>query len=254
MSGLPVAMVLAAGRGTRMRPLTDSRPKPLIEVAGRPLIDHTLDRVDAARIGRAVVNVHHHADMLADHLAGCTRPAIALSDERAALLETGGGVAKALPLLAAEAFAVLNSDAIWAGPEPLTTLATAWQAAPAVTAALMLLVPRARALGYTRPGDFFLEEEGGIPRRRGTAAEAPLVYAGAQVLTAAAMAHPAAGAPGTAFSLNPLWDALIAEGRLRAVTWPPAEATGEWADVGTPPGIAVAEAMLARHAPMARRP
>lgn len=244
-----VAMVLAAGRGTRMRPLTDTRPKPLIEVAGRALIDHALDRVDAAGIPRAVVNIHHHADQMEAHLAGRARPAVTLSDERAELLETGGGVARALPLLCAPAFFVLNSDAIWAGPEPLARLAEAWAAMPADTAALMLLVPRADAAGYTRAGDFFLDVPGGVPRRRGAADKAPLVFTGAQILTAGAMGLPAAGAPGTVFSLNPVWDALIAAGRLRAVVW-----TGVWVDVGTPAGIAVAEAALAAHPPMHRCP
>lgn len=243
-----VAMVLAAGRGTRMRPLTDTRPKPLIEVAGRALIDHALDRVDAAGIPRAVVNIHHHADQMAGHLARCTRPRIALSDERDRLLETGGGVAKALALLDEPAFAVLNSDAIWAGREPLAHLLRAWAEAPAGTAAMMLLVPREQAVGYTRPGDFFLDVEGGVPRRRGEASEAPYVYTGAQILTAAAMALPAAGAPGTAFSLNPVWDALIGAGLLRAVTW-----DGTWVDVGTPAGIGLAEAVIAAHPPMQQR-
>ncbi|MEM6422269.1 MAG: nucleotidyltransferase family protein [Pseudomonadota bacterium] len=244
-----VAMVLAAGRGARMRPLTDTRPKPLIEVAGRTLIDHALDRVDAAGVSRAVVNLHHHPEQMVSHLAACTRPAITLSDEREALLDTGGGVLKALPLLGDDAFFILNSDAIWAGPEPLIMLAEAWRSLPADTAALMLLVERDRAEGYTRPGDFFLEVEGAAPRRRGTADTAPLVFTGAQILRADAFASPAAGALGEAFSLNPIWDALMAAGRLRAITWP-----GTWVDVGTPPGIALAEAVLAAHPPMAMRP
>lgn len=227
-------MVLAAGLGTRMRPLTDTRPKALIEVAGRPLIDHALDRVAAAGIGTAVVNLHYLADMLRAHLAGRRRPRVVFSEERPQLLETGGGIVQALPLLGPAPFVVLNSDAVWGGTDPLGPLLAAWD--PARMDALLLLVARGAARGYSRPGDFFLDVEGGRPRRRGAAAEAPLVYTGAQMLHPRAFAD----APAGAFSLNLIWDRLLGAGRLAAVVH-----HGPWVDVGTPAGIALAEAVVA---------
>ncbi|MEO0823264.1 MAG: nucleotidyltransferase family protein [Pseudomonadota bacterium] len=232
---IEAAMVLAAGRGTRMRPLTERMPKALVRVAGHTLVDRALDRVAAAGIARAVVNIHHFAPMLAAHLAGrAGPPAIALSDETEALLETGGGVRRALPLLGPAPFLVLNADAVFAGPDPLGPLLAAWD--PARMDALMLLVPRSATRGYTRPGDFLLSAEGAVPERRGARETAPLVYSGAQVLAPGALD----GTPEGAFSLNPVWDRLIDAGRLAAVTYP-----GLWADVGTPAGIAEAEAALA---------
>ncbi|MEM1346417.1 MAG: nucleotidyltransferase family protein [Pseudomonadota bacterium] len=227
------AMVMAAGLGTRMRPLTDTLPKPLIRVAGRTLIDHTLALLAEAGIQRTVVNLHYRGAQLRAHLAGRETPAIALSEEPE-LLDTGGGLVKALPLLGEAPFAVLNSDAIWAGANPLTTLAGAW--APERMDALLLLVPHARARGFTRPGDFFFDPPTGLPSRRGQAPTAPLIYTGAQILAPCALDN----APAGAFSLNVIWDRLLAAGRLAATIHPSA-----WADVGTPQGIEIAEDMLA---------
>jgi MurNAc alpha-1-phosphate uridylyltransferase len=233
------AMVLAAGLGTRMRPLTERMPKAMVPVAGRALVDHALDRVAEAGIPRATVNLHHMGDMLAAHLAGRTHPEIALSREDGLLLDTGGGVARAqrAGLLGDGAFAVLNSDAIWTGASPLRRLAGAW--APGRMDALMLLVPRERARGYTRAGDFFLDADGGAPRRRGGAGAASHVFTGAQILAPAALE----GVPEGPFSLNIVWDRLLASGRLAAVVH-----DGAWVDVGTPAGIAEAEAALAEEA------
>jgi MurNAc alpha-1-phosphate uridylyltransferase len=226
------AFVLAAGLGTRMRPLTDATAKALLPVAGRTLLDRALDRAIEGGARRAVVNVHHCADQVEAHLAGRAAPEIAISDERAALLETGGGAQKALPLLGAAPFYALNSDAVWTGPAPLPALSAAWD--PARMDALMLLVPRERARGYTRPGDFFLGEDG-RPRRRGGSATAPQVYTGAQILAPAAFA----AAPGGAFSMNVIWDRLLEAGRLFAVVH-----GGGWVDVGTPAGLDAAEAAV----------
>lgn len=229
------AMILAAGFGTRMKPLTLSRPKPLLPVLGRPMIDHALDHVVEAGIGQAVVNLHYLGDMIRDHLAIRDTPRIAFSEEDP-ILETGGGIRHALPWLSTKPFAVLNADAIWAGGNPLRPLLEAWR--PAQMSALLLLVPKTRARGYTRPGDFFLE--GDLPRRRGNAPSARFVYTGAQIIAPEAFAD----APEGAFSLNLIWDRLLAAGRLHAVVHP-----GSWVDVGTPAGLDEAEAALAGAAP-----
>jgi MurNAc alpha-1-phosphate uridylyltransferase len=227
-------MVLAAGFGTRMGALTRTRPKPLLTVAGRTLIDHALDHVTDAGVRRAVVNLHYLGAQIRAHLAGRAEPEIAFSEEAPEILDTGGGVRQALPLLGAGAFYAINSDAVFAGPNPLGALADAWD--PARMDALLLLVPAARARAYTRPGDFFLDAEGGPPRRRGAAPSAPFVFSGAQILSHGAFE----GALRGPFSLNLVWDRLIAEGRLAALTYP-----GDWVDVGTPEGLAEAERALA---------
>ena len=231
---LQSAMVLAAGFGTRMGALTRTRPKPLLTVAGRALIDHALDTAAAAGVRRAVVNLHYLGAQIRAHLAARTAPEIAFSDEAPEILDTGGGVVQALPLLGPGAFFALNSDAVFAGRNPLEVLAGAWQ--PARMDALLLLVPAARARAYTRPGDFFLDEEPGAPRRRGEAPAAPLVFSGAQILAPQALAN----TPPGPFSLNLVWDRLIGEGRLAAVTYP-----DDWVDVGTPEGLAEAGRALA---------
>lgn len=229
-------MVLAAGFGTRMGKLTENCPKPLLRVAGRPLIDHALDMAAAAGIGRAVVNLHYHGALIRDHLAARHAPEIVFSEEPE-ILETGGGVANALPLLGGAPFAVLNSDAVFGGQgarNPLEILMAHWQ--PEQMDGLMLLTPIGKAHGYSRAGDFFLTDEGAAPERRGRAAEAPFVFTGAQILSPAALRH----APEGAFSLNLIWDRLIAAGRLRAVSW-----AGEWVDVGRPQGLEAADRLLA---------
>jgi MurNAc alpha-1-phosphate uridylyltransferase len=227
-------MVLAAGFGTRMRPLTDRLPKPLLAVAGRTLLDRALDRVAEAGLARAVVNVHYRADMIRAHLAGRRTPEIAISEEAPAILDTGGGIRRALPLLGARPFAVVNADALWTGPCPVAALRAAWE--PARMDALLLLVPRGRARAHAGAGDFFLDAPGGAPARRGGAARAPFVYTGAQILAPGAME----GTPEGAFSLNRVWDGLLARGRLAAIVH-----GGGWVDVGTPAGLEAAEAALA---------
>jgi len=221
-------MLFAAGLGTRMGPLTAERPKPLIPVAGRPLIDRALALAGAAGIGRIVVNTHYRAAALAAHLAG--RPGLLLAHEPA-ILETGGGLKAALPALGADAVMTLNADAVFTGANPLAALAAAWPAAAAAGAeALLMLVPAAAARAHAGAGDFALAPDGRIARR------GPFVYSGAQAIAAA----PVASHPGEVFSLNAVWDRLIARGTAFALVHP-----GGWCDVGTPAGIAAAEALLA---------
>jgi MurNAc alpha-1-phosphate uridylyltransferase len=229
MSAPRAAMVMAAGLGTRMRPLTDTRPKALLPVAGQALVDHAIAHCRAAGLSPIVVNLHHHAAQMRAHLAGHD---VRLSDESGQLLETGGGVRRALPLLGPDPFVVLNSDAIFTGPPPVTALLEGWDAAR--MDALLLLVPRTAALAYTRAGDFTLGADG-RPARRGAAPEAPFVYAGAQIIRPDAFAD----TPEGPFSTNLVWDRLLEAGRLFAVTHP-----GGWVDVGTPAGLAAAEALL----------
>ncbi|MEM1428929.1 MAG: nucleotidyltransferase family protein [Pseudomonadota bacterium] len=219
-------MLFAAGLGTRMGALTATRPKPLIEVAGQTLLDHALDVADEAGVGTRVVNTHYLAGQIADALAG--RHGISVSREVPDLLDTGGGLRQALPLLAESPVFTLNSDAVWTGPNPLTTLAAAWDGGR--MDALLLLVPRERARGRLGPGDFSTDGEGRLQRT------GPLVYTGAQILRTEGVArHP----PGP-FSLNEIWDEIGAAGKLFGTVHP-----GGWCDVGHPGGIAEAEAMLA---------
>lgn len=224
------AMIMAAGLGTRMGALTKDRPKPLLPVAGRALIDRALDRAVEGGVQRAVVNLHHHSAMLRDHLAArAGGPEIAFSDETDALLETGGGVKRALPLLGPDPFYVVNSDAVWTGAPPLPALAAAWR--PAEMDALLLLVPIGDARAYTRRGDFEIAADG-APIRRGDRPRAAYVHTGAQIIRPEAFAD----TPDGAFSTNLVWDRLLAAGRLRAVVH-----EGTWVDVGTPEGLAEAE-------------
>ena len=233
------AMVLAAGLGTRMRLLTEMRPKALIEVAGQALIDRTLDRLAAAGVETAVVNTHHLAALLEAHLAPRRRPAIEISHE-ARLLETGGGVAHALPRLGTGPFYVVNSDILWLdGPLAAPTrLGAAWDGSR--MDALLLLVPLTAALGYEGPGDFERAPSGRLARR--TAARASYVFAGLQVL------HPRllTDAPAGAYSLNRLYDRALAAGRLFGLVH-----DGGWYHIGTPRALAAADAAL--RAPPNRR-
>jgi MurNAc alpha-1-phosphate uridylyltransferase len=224
------AMIFAAGLGTRMGDLTRDRPKPLIEVAGRPLIDHALALVREAGIRRIVVNTHAHPEQMRTQLARVAPEALVSHEPER--LETGGGLKRALPLLPSGPVFTLNADMVWSGPNPLTALAAAWR--PGLDA-LLCLVPREAAVGHAGPGDFFLDA--GRLRRRGTAPAAPYVYAGAQIIDSAVVAK----VPEAVFSLNQVWDALIAADRLGAVVH-----RGSWVDVGRPEGIALAEAELAR--------
>lgn len=218
-------MIFAAGFGTRMGALTADRPKPLIPVAGRALIDHALALADRAGIGRKVVNTHYRAEALVAHLGN--RPDIALSHEVPDILDTGGGLRQALPLLGDGPVFTLNSDAAWTGPNPLRTLAASWATG---MDGRLLLVPADTARGRSAPGDFDMDAAGRITRG------GPFVYTGAQIIDPAGLA----AFPQAAFSLNLLWDALIAKGTLFGSLHP-----GGWCDVGTPGGILEAEAMLA---------
>jgi len=228
------AMVLAAGLGKRMRPLTDDRPKPLIEVAGKPLIDYALDRFAAAGVTRAVVNVHYFADMMEAHLASRAAPEILISDERALLLETGGGLKKAAPLLGDAPFFCTNTDAILLDEsgEACARLAEAFDTAR--MDALLLLVPRARASGYDGAGDFELFEDGRIAFRAG--ASAPHVFTGLQILSPRLLE----GAPDGPFSTRLLWDKALKAGRLFGALH-----HGFWMHVGDFEGLKAAEARLA---------
>ncbi|MEM9044019.1 MAG: nucleotidyltransferase family protein [Pseudomonadota bacterium] len=228
------AMILSAGMGTRMRPLTDHCPKPLLQVGGESMLDRSLNHVIDAGISRAIVNIHYLGGMIRHHLAGRTRPEIVISDETELLLDTGGGIVKALPHLG-RCFVTINSDAVWHGPNPLLPLLASWDGIEAD--ALMLLVPKDRAIGYTRAGDFFLDA--GRPVRRGAAATAPFVFTGAQVFRADAFSD----APPGPFSTNIIWDQLIANGRLFAVVY-----EGDWVDVGTPKGLSLANELVAEGA------
>lgn len=229
------AMVLAAGLGQRMRPITARLPKPLVQVAGRALIDHALDRLKDAGIRRAVVNVHHLPDLIEAHLAARAEPTIAISDERGRLLETGGGVKRALPLLGDHPFLLLNSDSLWLeGPQSnLTRLKTAWD--PRTMDMLLLVAVAATSLGYDGLGDFVMDPDGRL-ERRGERQVAPFVYAGVAVLKPELFAD----TPDGAFSLNLLFDRAIAAGRLYGL-----RLDGQWLHVGTPGSIAAADQHLA---------
>lgn len=235
-----VVMVMAAGKGMRMRPLTRYRPKPLVEVAGRTLIDRTLDRVVDAGLKHAVVNLHSRADMLRRHLNKRDDIDVQFSDETAALLETGGGVRKALKKLRdnqgrARPFFVANSDALWLDrtTNVFNRLADAWDGRR--MDALLLLHPKSKAIGYERAGDYRKSQDGRLKRIIGT--PAPYVYTGIQIL------HPRTfeGTPRGAFSSVRLFDAAEAAGRLFGVVH-----DGTWMDVGTPNSVVLAEAELAR--------
>jgi MurNAc alpha-1-phosphate uridylyltransferase len=230
------AMVLAAGLGKRMRPLTATRPKPLVRVNGRALIDHSLDKLVEAGVSRAVVNVHYLPGQIEAHLAQRSAPVIAVSDEREALLETGGGMVKALPLIDADPFFCLNSDNVWLdGPQNVfDALSAAWD--PAQMDALLLLVSHARAFNYAGRGDFHLDPLGRISRRK-AGRVAPFIYTGIQIVSHRLLRD----APQGAFSTGVLWDRAIAEGRLYGISH-----TGLWFEVGAPEMIAPTEAALQR--------
>ena len=230
------AMVLAAGLGLRMRPLTLSTPKPLIKVGGRALIDRSLDTLAEAGIERAVVNVHHLGEQLIAHVAGRKAPEVIISDERAALLDSGGGVVKALAYLG-DAFFLLNADSVWLDRPGVNLRALAANFDADAMDARLLLVPREDAVGFDGAGDFFVEPDGRL-KRRGNTATAPLVYSGCGLIKAELFA----GAPAGAFSLNRVFDRALAAGRLHGEVL-----DGLWLHVGTPDGIALAEAAIARY-------
>lgn len=215
-------MVFAAGKGTRMAPLTDVTPKPLIEVAGRTLLDRALDLGRAAGVGRIVVNIHHLGGQIRDHIG--TQAAI--SDETDLLLETGGGLRKALPLLEPGPVITMNPDVVWTGPNPISALLDAWDER---MDALLMLVPIARTHGRQGGGDFSLAQDNRLIRK------GDLVYGGAQIVRPDRLAQ----IPDQVFSLNRLWDLLIAGGRAHGLVH-----AGEWCDVGRPDCIPLAEGLL----------
>jgi len=230
------AMVLAAGLGTRMRPLTDKVPKPLVPLAGKPLLDHVLDRLALAGVGRAVVNVHYMADQVETHLAARAVPEIIISDERNVLLDTGGGVANALAMLGDSSFFIHNSDSVWIeGAEPcLVQMARKWN--PDIMDTLLLLAPCETTLGYEGHGDFGMDDDGLVRRPR---PEEPVPF----VFTGVSLAHPRLfkNAPEGKFSLNVLWDEAIASGRACGLCH-----EGIWMHVGTPEAVREAEECIAR--------
>jgi MurNAc alpha-1-phosphate uridylyltransferase len=230
------AMVMAAGLGKRMRPLTATRPKPLVEVAGKALIDHTLDHLKAAGVARAVVNVHYLAGALEAHLKNRVKDIdIAVSDERRQLLETGGGLKRALPMLDADPFLAVNSDNLWIdGPvDTLRLLASGWDEARMDM--LLLLVPLARAHCHRGRGDFHMSATGKLRRRRPNQV-APFVFTGIQIVSKRAFEEETPDGP---FSTNLLWDRAIAAGRCFGAVH-----QGLWFDIGRPQSIAAAEAIL----------
>jgi N-acetyl-alpha-D-muramate 1-phosphate uridylyltransferase len=228
------AMILAAGLGVRMRPLTDGRPKPLVELAGKPLIAHALDRLRSANVERVVVNVHYLPEQIERWADTQTAPHIVLSDERDRLLETGGGVVKALPLLGDEPFFVLNGDSLWMeGASPaLERMRQAWHETG--MDGLLLVCPTGRTVGYSGSGDFHLDSERRLVRRV-PGEMAPLVFAGCYLASPRLFAD----APQGPFSMNVLWDRALAEGRLYGISH-----DGLWLHVGTPDALALAERAL----------
>lgn len=221
----PTALMLfAAGFGTRMGALTQNQPKPLIRVLGAPLIDHALKLTDAISPDQIVINLHYLADMLVDHL----RPhGSVVTTYEPDILETGGGLKAALPLLGNEPVYTLNPDAIWAGPNPLEILRVAWD--PSRMDALLMCIPVDKTVGYMGHGDFKMDPNGRLCRGPG------LVYGGAQIIKTDGLAD----ISDRAFSLNLLWDKMLAKNRLYGVSY-----AGRWCDVGHPGGIDLAEKML----------
>ena len=217
-------MLFAAGFGTRMGALTTDTPKPMIEVAGRRLIDHALDLVTPMGLSRIVANLHYKPEPLIAYLNGRN---IIFSHETPDILETGGGLRHALPLLGDDPVFTMNTDAVWRGPNPLELLACAWN--PTEMDALLICVPRAQAVGHAGKGDFLLDDQGRITRGPGH------VYGGVQIIKTDGL-H---AMPDNAFSLNLLWNQMGANNRLFGLEYP-----GTWCDVGHPDGITLAEKML----------
>ena len=238
------AMILAAGLGTRMRPLTDTIPKPLVRLNKRALIDHVLDRLATEGIKRAVVNVHHHADKLEAHLKSRKSPEIAISDERGVLLDTGGGVVRALPLIGDRPFLIHNSDSVWIEGlgSNLARLVSSWDEVRMDS--IMLLAPTTGSLGYEWPGDFQMDANGRLTRQSGQRL-APFVFAGVSII------HPCMfkGEEERRFSLNHVWDRAIAAGRLYGI-----RLDGLWMHVGTPEALAEAELKIANQHLVTGRP
>ncbi|HKQ55912.1 MAG TPA: nucleotidyltransferase family protein [Methyloceanibacter sp.] len=238
MTEARTAMVLAAGFGERMRPLTLSMPKPLVPLAGRPLLDHVLDRLAAAGVATAIVNVHYLPDQLEAHLAGrnSKAPQTLVSDERGVLLDTGGGAKKALPLLGKGPFFIHNADSVWSeGAAPaLTRMLRKWN--PAAMDCLLLLAPVTTSIGYAAKGDFSMAPDGRLSRR-GKNEVVPFAFAGVSLCDERLFKD----APEGRFSLNLLWDRALAKGKLYGV-----RLDGRWMHVGTPDALAEAETLFER--------
>jgi len=233
VTGLKTAMVLAAGLGTRMRPITDTLPKPLVEIAGRTLLDRGLDALAGAGVEKAVVNVHHLGQMIAAHVAGRASPRIVISDESDRLLDSAGGIVKALPELGPDPFYILNADTFWIerGTPELERLAATWD--DGRMDILLMLADPANATGHSGGTDFLPGEDGRLARGRNH--PAGLIYGGAGIV------HPRifAGAEAEPHSLNLYFDRAIEAGRLFGVAM-----NGHWITVGTPDAIAPAEAAI----------
>lgn len=217
-------MMFAAGFGTRMKHLTKDQPKPMVRVAGRPLIDHALDLAKGVSPDRIVANLHYKPDPLLRHLADKGVQTILETPD---ILETGGGLRHALPLLGEGPVFTMNTDAIWAGPNPLAMLSKLWD--PAIMDALLIGIPADHAVGHAGKGDFILAEDGRLTRGPG------VIYGGVQIIKTDMLET----IEENAFSLNLLWDKMLAQGRMFGVTYP-----GRWCDVGHPEGIILAEQML----------
>lgn len=226
------AMIFAAGFGTRMGALTKDQPKPMVQVANRPLIDYALDLTADAGVTRTVVNLHYLPDQIEQHLTG--RPNVATIAEPV-ILETGGGLKNALPLLGKEPVFTLNSDAVWTGSNPLTALNAAWDADR--MDALLMLIPIDFAQEHTGPGDFSMNNAGRLARRGG-ASTAPYVYSGVQIIKTTGLA----AIDQDVFSLNLLWTEMLAAKRVFGIIH-----DGGWVDVGRPEGIEVAQEELRLH-------
>jgi N-acetyl-alpha-D-muramate 1-phosphate uridylyltransferase len=217
-------MMFAAGFGTRMKHLTQDQPKPMVKVAGRPLIDHALDLGSAIAPDRIVANLHYKPEPLLAHLKGRNVQTIMEDPD---ILETGGGLRNALPLLGKGPVFTMNTDAIWAGPNPLAMLQNAWN--PDIMDALLIGIPTAQAVGHSGTGDFVMDQDGRLTRGPG------VIYGGVQIIKTDLLET----IPDRAFSLNLLWDKMLTMGRMYGVRY-----TGKWCDVGHPEGITLAENML----------
>lgn len=232
------AMVFAAGLGTRMRPITDTLPKPLVRIGGRTMLDHMLDRLDEAGVSRAVVNVHHLADQIERSLAGRTRPEIVISDERAQLLDQGGGIVHALPALGRDPFFICNTDAVWMGDNgaSLRLLAADWD--PDRMDVRLLVASRITSIGVDWPGDFHLGDDGRLTKRA-EGETAAWVYAGVGLINPSLFD----GVTEPVFRLAPYFFRAASAGRLFGTLL-----DGTWLHVGTPEAIGDAEAAFAAHA------
>jgi N-acetyl-alpha-D-muramate 1-phosphate uridylyltransferase len=225
------AMVLAAGLGLRMRPLTDRLPKPLVQVAGRPLLDHVLNKLGDAGVAEAVVNVHYLPDQIIAHVAGRTKPRVIISDERNQVLGTGGGIVKALPLLGGMPFFLVNADTLWIDGVRSNLVRLAETFDPARMDILLLMAPTASSIGYNGNGDYAMLPDGAL-RKRKEHQVVPFVYAGAAILSPSVFAN----APSGEFSLTKMFDAANEQERLFGL-----RLDGMWMHVGTPDAVAAAE-------------